>query len=167
LWSVDPGIDEFVQRADHEESCHIGSGPLGDDGAPESPVRDHLGAGNHRPHECWSEMLPDLAVVGNTASALADGPDYRAGKKCSEWLALEGVQGEEGGMSPQCVSMGLVPDSESDFGRVGIDSPKNLDLAVEDRLENSEAGTRETSYVAADLGDVLKKSEPAEAVSMS
>lgn len=140
MWSVDPGIGEFVRRADHEGSCHIGSGPLGSDGAPKNLVRDRLRAGSHQFHGCWSWMLPGLVGVGNRASAPVAGPVDMADMRCWHWIELEGVQAEEGGMSSQCSYTGLYHSSGTE--RIEIDGLEGFGLAVGGRLEHSQGGTR-------------------------
>lgn len=82
MWSVDPGIGEFVRRADHEGCCHIASGPLGSDGAPKNLARDHLHAGSHQSHEYWSGKLPGLVGVGSKVSAPVAGPVDMADTTC-------------------------------------------------------------------------------------
>lgn len=82
MWLVDPGIGGSVQRADHEGNYHIGLCPLGSDGAPKNLVRDHLRAGSHQFHGCWSGMLPGLVGVGNRASAPVVDPVDMVDTRC-------------------------------------------------------------------------------------
>lgn len=160
MWSVDPGIDGFARRADHEGSCHIGSNPPGNDGVPESPVRDHLGTGSHQFHECWSGMFPGPAVGENRGSApdsdLADMADMMRW----QWSALEGAQVGEEGTSPHCMNTGCVLDSGPDWvEQFGLDSLRSFGLAMRCRLKHSQAGMRTTCSVEADIGTGLRKSE--------
>lgn len=144
MWSVDPDIDEFAQRADHEGSFHIGSGPLGDDGAPKNLVPDHLHAGSHQFHGCWSVMIPGLVAVGNMASVPVDGlvagPVGRADTRRWQGTALEGVQAGEEGMSSQCSYTGLDHDLGSE--QTEIDGLEGFGLVVGGRSKHSRGCTR-------------------------
>lgn len=139
MWSIDPGIGEFVQRADHEGSLHIGSGSLGDEKARKNLVPDHPHAGSHQFHGCWSVMFPGLVAVGNRASAPVAGPVGRADTRCWQWIVLEGVQAEEEGTSSQCSYTGLYHDPGTEQTETG--SLQCFDLAVGGRSKHSQGCT--------------------------